>query len=621
MSAVVAAVGRSLDPATRAWVQEATMLSRSAGPDGDAVHLGERFGLGHTWLRTSATEGLQPVSLDGRTWLAADARLDDRGTLITALRAHRRDVSTSTSDAELVLHSHATWPDHFLDHLAGDFAFALWDDRRQRLVCARDQLGTTPLHYARITGGLLVATSIDALRLHPAVSDDLDEVAVADFLIIGHSQDFGSTMFTDVRRVPPAHTLGWADGQLELSRYWHFPQWRPLLRFGHPQEASDRFGELLDAATADRITTDRVVVHLSGGMDSTSIAASATVALRSRGAPSDAVRAMTAVLGGSSGDREGEFARLVAEALGVGVDLIDGSTMPPLDPQAAPLLVTSEPTPYRRTAFEYETARVPAAHAPVALSGIGGDPLLWSSPWYWAEWLARGQVRRLTRAFGDHLRLFGTRLHPALRPGLAGLPARRAAGTTPLPGWLDAEFVARTRALERRPPVRPPAAGLDVRSLSGDPFWTTLCTRGHPSFTGLPVRFRYPLLDLRLLRFAAALPPEPWLQNKRILRDATLHRLPAEVRQRPKAPLVDAPLPGHSAAVMERLSSFVRQVPELDRFLDREAVAAALTMVGDHPSGRGEIELARPLGLAHWLAHRFRPECLPLPDAAKPPAV
>ncbi len=356
MSAVVAAAGTSLNPESRAWVTQATMLSRIAGPDGDGVHLEERCILGHAWLRTSPVEVAQPISLDGRIWLTADVRLDGRGELIADLRDRQRDVSGPVSDAELVLHAYAAWGQRCLEHLAGDFSFVLWDGHRQALMCARDQLGVTPLHYARIADGLLVASSTDALMLRPAVSDDLDESALADFLITGRYHDFGATAFEGVRRLPPAHALAWSDREVRLWRYWRLPRWEPLVRSPQPRAYIERFGELLDAAVADRITTDRLTVQLSGGMDSTSIAASAMAVLEARGAAHGAMRAMTAVLGGASGDREGEFAAIVAEALGVDVDWIDGSTMPAVDPDALPLVVTPEPAPYRRTAFEYETA-------------------------------------------------------------------------------------------------------------------------------------------------------------------------------------------------------------------------------------------------------------------------
>ena len=607
MSAVVAATGTRLSPEARAWVTQATRFSRIAGPDGDAVHLEDRCGLGHAWLRTSPLEVAQPMSLDGRIWVTADVRLDGRADLIADLRARGRHVLITVSDAEVVLHAYAVWGQQCLEHLEGDFAFALWDGPRQVLMCARDQLGVIPLHYARIPGGMLVASATDALMLHPAVSDDLDESALADFVLTGVYRDFAATAFKGIRRLPPGHAMVWSPGRERLWQYWRLPRWDPLIRLPQPRDYVERFRELFDAAVADRITTDRLAVQLSGGMDSSSIAASAQAALATRGAPPEALRAMTAVLGGASGDREGEFAALVAQALGIQVDWIDGSTMPADDPHSRPLLVTPEPTPYRATAFEYETARRPSQHAPVTLSGIAGDALLWFSPWYWSEWLAHGRVLRLARAYGDHFHLFGARPHPHLPAIPKYVWSRRVGGRQPLPAWLDPDFAARIGARQRQTPPTPRAADLDVRSLAGKPLWSTMCTWGDPSFTRLPIRFRCPFLDLRLLRFTGALPPEPWLINKRILRDATVDRLPAAIRGRPKAPLVDAPRPGQSPADCGRLRAFVRDAPGLDRFVDREALVSAMTDAHDSTARRADDALVLPLGLAHWLVHWSRP--------------
>jgi asparagine synthase (glutamine-hydrolysing) len=301
------------------------------------------------------------------------------------------------------------------------------------------------------------------------------------------------------------------------------------------------------------------------------------------------------------------------------LSLVDGSAMKALDPNAYPVVVTPEPTPYRWTELESELARTPARHAPVALSGHGGDALLWFNPWYWAEWLAKGQVPRLARAFYEKERLFGTRLHPALRAGAARKWAAWTGGPTPLPAWLSPDFVARTKAAERRMERPLPASKLDVRGLVADPFWSNIFTWGDPSFTGLPICFRYPFLDLRLLRFVRGLPPDPWLRNKRILRDATLSRLPPAVRQRPKTPLVEATLPGHTDEVIDQLARMVRDAPDLDRFVNREVLVSDLIANGAATVAHSERALSHPLGLAYWLLHLSKPAVPPTRgDAAKP---
>jgi asparagine synthase (glutamine-hydrolysing) len=600
VSAIVAAAGAPLTPETKTWVAQATAFSAYAGPDGHSAHVGERFGLGLALLRTGPQDAESPLTTNGRTWISADARLDGR--------------HWEPTHAEQIARAYDTAGEGFLEQIAGDFAFALWDEGRAELICARDHFGVAPLHYARTGDELLVATAIEALLLHPAVSDELDERAVADFLVHNRYEDMDATIFADIRRLAPAHRLTWRDGQVSLRRYWRQPRWEPLARFGRRSDYSDHFRELLRESVADRITDAPLAMPLSGGMDSPSVAALALDVLRDRGLDERALRAVTLTLGGDSGDEEADFALHVARYLEIEADVVEGAKFAPLDPFETPPLVTPEPSWYRRTNFELQMARSLAGHGHIALSGLGGDPMLWFTPWYWADWLMRGRVLRLGRAWGQLLRLVGNRPHPHLLLTMRHGWDRAAARTRgEVPEWIAPDFATRTQIAKRVPPASSPPSGprgreIDVRTMGGDAVWPTLFWWGDPAFTRLPVRFRHPFFDIRLVRFAASLPPEPWLMDKRILREGMRGRLPEAVRTRRKTLLVDAPLPGWEPEVMEHLAELVRAAPGLDRFVDPAALAAALTAPGAGADHTSDQVLKRPLGLAHWLTHWRTPQ-------------
>jgi asparagine synthase (glutamine-hydrolysing) len=601
VSAIVARVGSEPDPVDSAWLARATNLSQAAGPDGHQHREIGRCGLGHALLQTGV-DVLGPITLDGRVWITADARLDARAGLRATLGAQ------DCPDAELILHAYRRWGERLVEHLAGDFAFAIWDNDAERLICARDQIGVSVLHYALAAGQLLISTSLEALVDHAAVPDALDEQAIADFIAFGYYTDLSATAFAAVRQLPPAHVLTWERGEMRERRYWTLPEWEPLARFPSLEDGAERLRELLDTAVADRLTTSRASTLLSGGMDSTTVAASAIRALEARNAPPGALHAFTGVLGGGSGDLEGDFARLVADELGIPIDVDDATTRSTIDPFDTPLVRPQEPMPYQHTDYLLRYVRVPARHAPVALSGHGADVLFQFLPWYFLEWLARGRVGRVARAFGERVRLSQGRPRPHLRTILYMASYGRSAQPR-LPPWLLAEFVNRTGLADRQRERMPKPFGMrgqdiDARALTCDPVWAWLFRVGDPAFTREPVRVRHPFADLRLIEFALSLAPEPWLVDKRILREAAKSRLPEAVRTRPKTLLVETPPSGVTDDALASLARMITSTSELQRFVDVDRLAREVVGSGGDVDVHRRWWRERALGLAYWLWHR-----------------
>jgi asparagine synthase (glutamine-hydrolysing) len=567
--------------------------------------IGERCGVGHALLRLAHAHATQPLTLGDGVWLSADARLDDRAALRAALRAAAHCAPDGADDAELLLRAYATWGERFLDRLAGDFAFVLWDGPRQQLLCACDQIGVVPLHYVTLDDRVLVSTSPELLLLHPEVPETLDEGAIADFLLTGQAATFGATAFAAIRRLPAAHVLRWSHSQLSLRRYWRAPEFEPLLRLRRPADYVAHFRHLLELAVGDRIGPGPLATQLSGGMDSTTVTALAH-RLRARTGAEGEMRAVTGVLGRTSGDQEGDYARLVATALGIELELIDESQLKPTDPLAVPTVLTPEPTPYQWSDIQYRTFCVAARHARTCLSGLGADPLLRFVPWYWLEWLREGHGLRLAVTYADQARLFRERPHPHLRTSARYLLRATSAPALSIPDWLGGDFAGRTDASDRlKLRARPPAWTWDKRALSRDPVWQTWFTWSDPSYTRLPLRVRHPFADLRLLDFAARVPPYPWFVGKRILRDATDGLLPGTVRQRPKTLLVKAPRPSATPKARSAVAQLVQTVPEAELFFDTQALTAAI--LAPSSSESQDWVLARPIGLLYWLLHRGRP--------------
>ncbi|MEK7834195.1 MAG: asparagine synthetase B, partial [Acidobacteriota bacterium] len=214
--------GRPVDPQLLRQMTDSLIFR---GPDAQDIWLDGHIGFGHTMLRTT-TESYrehQPCSLDGQVWITADARIDGRVELIQKLQPKVRADLKSATDVELILHAYDVWGEACVEHLLGDFAFAIWDGRQKRLFCARDHFGIKPFFYAKVADHFIFSNTLNCVRLHTAVSDELNEQAVGDFLLFNGNQDLGMSAFADVQRLPPAHTLVCSEGKLGLRRYWSLP--------------------------------------------------------------------------------------------------------------------------------------------------------------------------------------------------------------------------------------------------------------------------------------------------------------------------------------------------------------------------------------------------------------
>ncbi len=154
----------------RALLQSLVDFLSYCGPDSRECWTDGSIGLGHAMLRTTR-ESLgerQPASLDGRFWIAADARLDGRAEFIAELQRSGRLVRPNAPDSELILHAYARWGTPCLEHLKGDFSFAIWDARNKRLFCARDHFGIRPFYYVQL-GDLFLFSN----TLNPVVRAEL----------------------------------------------------------------------------------------------------------------------------------------------------------------------------------------------------------------------------------------------------------------------------------------------------------------------------------------------------------------------------------------------------------------------------------------------------------------
>ena len=269
MSGFVGILNLDGAPVDRALLERMTRSLAFRGPDAQEVWCQGPVGLGHALLQITSGTPLekQPAELDGRLWIVADARIDARAELIAKLKAKSGTAGLSLSfppDAQLILHAYDAWGDACVEHLLGDFSFAIWDARERRLFCARDQFGVKPFFYAHLGSAFILSNTLDCVRQHPAVSSRLNDLAIADFLLFDSNQDLATTTFADIQRLPPAHILTCEQGKISVRRYWELSVTTPI-HYSRDAEYVEHFRELLDTAVADRLRTDSVGVMMSGG--------------------------------------------------------------------------------------------------------------------------------------------------------------------------------------------------------------------------------------------------------------------------------------------------------------------------------------------------------------------
>jgi asparagine synthase (glutamine-hydrolysing) len=230
----------------------------------------------------------QPVLCSGGDMLVADLRLDNRAELAAALNIADSDARC-LADSAVLSRAWERWGEGCLDRLVGDYAFIVWDERGRRLILVRDPLGTRPLHYH--VGSRFVAAASMAKGLH-ALSDvpyAPDEIRAAEFLAT--MPEYGSRSFFDgVSRVEPGHLVVLTPSGISTRRFWQ-PARGSSTRRG-VEESAEALRELLDRAVSARLrgAGERIGAHLSGGLDSAAVAATAA-----RSAPAQRVVAFTYV--------------------------------------------------------------------------------------------------------------------------------------------------------------------------------------------------------------------------------------------------------------------------------------------------------------------------------------
>lgn len=576
--------GRPFAAGDLAGVMEAL---RPLGPDAARTWAGHA---GRTGVALGARDAAQPVhSADGALCLVADAELDCRADLTAHLAA-----PPAATDPELILAAYERWGERCIERLSGAFAFALADARRGGVLIARDQLGLRPLAIHRRRGVVAFATTSLSLSALDGVGHELDRVAVAERLAL---EDGTERSFVAGVAMLPAATCAWIDDHgLRRRRYWGIDPDR-FVELDSPQAYAAELRAALESAVERRMPADgRAGVLLSGGLDSTSVAATAAL-LR----PGDVIRTYTSApppgwSGPTAPNTDADESPLVRELAARHPNLrptfVGGGDEPLLASHDARFAAGSPPAlnPCNEL-WVSEAQRCAAADGLTSLlTGMRGNTFFSADDPYWlAALLARGRVRDVRRELAVlpsprvAARELARQLLPASVHRVRGAAWARRAG---LSGEAELRFAGRETAAIVRDRSRalgpPPRRSWRARALTGTA-WSGLAAEAATVRDTLAgVRTTDPTTDVRVIAVCATQPP--WARRREgrsraVARDAMADRLPPSIAERTRR---GAQLPDWLDHLTRRRGELVeelehaREHASCRELLDLDRIGAAL---------------------------------------------
>ncbi len=368
---------RSLDPAVIGRMVEKL---HHRGPDDTGVVTLPGVSLGLKRLSIiDVAGGRQPIeNEDGTITFVGNGEIYNYRGLREELLAKGHRFRTG-SDMEVVVHGYEEWGDDVVPRLGGQFAFALWDGRRKRLLSARDRAGEKPLYYYEGRDDIVFASEIKSLLSRSDVPRELDPEALDLFL----TYEFviaPRTIFRGVKKLPPAHAMSVERGKVEIWPYWSAPQ--TVVEGRSEGEWAEELRTTLAAAVRSQMMSDVPLgAFLSGGIDSSTV-----VALMAE-ASERPVRTFSIAFREGSYD-ESAYAREISARFGCEhrEETIDFDVVRLFD-----RLIVHLDEPFADTSLfpTFLVSEVASKEVKVVLSGDGGDELFAGYDWYVADRLAR----------------------------------------------------------------------------------------------------------------------------------------------------------------------------------------------------------------------------------------
>ncbi len=614
MSAIFGMVHTDGAPVDVAGLEAMNAVLAAHGQEGGGTWIGSGVGLGQRLMCFTPEDFFerQPLlSRSGRHVLVTDARLDNRPELAETLGIAGPELRRMP-DSEIILRAYEKWGTECPRHLIGVFAFALYDLREEQLLLARSPLGERPLYYCEAPGRFAFSSAPKGLFALPWVPREIDLQGLADYLVKMPPEP-GESLFSRLRRLKAGHVLIARRSGIALHPYWR-PDLRRETRFRHDREYIEAFHALFERAVSDHLRSATPAgIMMSGGLDSTSVAAVAASLLGKEG---KRLAAFTEVprQGFSGAINKGRYAdetplvsamarmypnldlKLIATNAGFYLDDIDRYFAAAESPF---------PNASNRIWMEAILCASSLEHTRVLLTGVmGNNTMSWSGSGLFTQLIRRRRWNRIVRELRAVARLNG--IGSAL-----GMLAGSLSSLLPDSAWILMRMLRTRDASPHRPWLRYSAARPEfLRAQKVEErmrrrgknlllrVWPDSRAYRYALFLNADIRSdiergyealyqvqeRDPTADLRLVEFCLSIPEEQYFRDgisRRLIRDAMRERLPHEVLSNPLRGLQAAdwferladarPRLADELARFER-SPLVRSVLDLERLrrlLDR----------------------------------------------------
>lgn len=368
------------------------------GPDGEGIRICGSVGLVHRRLAIIdlSEDGLQPMTNeDGTLWLVFNGEIYNYVELreILVRSGHR---FASHSDTEVILHAYEEWGVGCVQQFNGMWALALWDERQQRLFCARDRFGIKPFYYTQVDDSFLFASEIKALLAHPKVGRRPHDETLGTYLAWGVQDHSRRTMFDGIFQIPPGHwMMVTPHGPEAPYRYWELKV-NPEVKGSEPDDAvAAGLLDRLRSATSLHLRSDVPVgTCLSGGIDSSTLTALINNLIREE-APTSVgswQKTFSVVFGDMRFD-ESRYIDEIAAATGVDAYKTEPSPDTLWDDIGDLVYMQDEPFGSLSIYAQYCVMRLAKENVKVVLDGQGADELLGGYLAYQGSYI-RGLVRR-----------------------------------------------------------------------------------------------------------------------------------------------------------------------------------------------------------------------------------